>query len=186
MRDRSKSADLLKSFRETRKQIEKSVGEVPVHIERPHKSSPQRGSKRKSSYEAFCEKYERLETEIDDFKSPDLMYFFQRKAAEVGIKYVIANMNRDLGVFKKLLSNYTPREICLMIEFIFNSNQDYLDKAITQPTVLISGFCNKIYRDSMLWVEDKYSPDSKPKNRPQREWVKNSSNSAKIGDWEDE
>ena len=95
-------------------------------------------------------------------------------------------MNRDLGVFKKLLSNYTPREICLMIEFIFNSNQDYLDKTITQPTVLISGFCNKIYRDSMLWVEDKYSPDSKPKNRPQREWVKNSSNSAKIGDWEDE
>ncbi len=190
MRDRQKSADLLRAFRETREQVQKSF------VDTPNKTKFSRGytetKKRQSSTsraKSFDDKYSRLEEEIDSFNSYDLMYFFQRKASENGVKYVIANIKRDLGVFKKLLGNYTAREICLMIEFIFTSDQNYLDKSLTQPTVLISGYCNKIYHDSMLWVEDEYFPTEdtpkKSKSKPQREWNRQSKNdSANIGDWE--
>lgn len=135
------------------------------------------------------EKYNHLESTVDNFKTQDLMYFFREKARESGVKYVIANMKRDMGIFKKLQSNYTPREICLMIEFIFCSNQNYLDITITQPTVLSSSWCNTIYRDSLLWADDMYEPTerkiTKKEQLKKREWQREvTGESAKIGEWE--
>lgn len=138
-------------------------------------------------YQAFLDKYDDLERFIDGFTEQDLTYYFREKAKEAGYKYHIANMKRDRGIFKKLLGTYSPVEIALMIEFIFFSEQDYLDAACTQPTVLASNFVNRIYRDSKLWVEDKYVPGKKSKFKlsEKREW-KNSKpdeERVKIGEW---
>lgn len=71
-----------------------------------------------------------------------------------------------------------------MIEFLFNSNQNYLDKTSLQPTVLISSWCNTIYRDSLLWVDDKYSPKTSKPKREKREWDRETeTDNAKIGEW---
>ena len=197
MRDRQKSNDLLKAFRESRQQIQKpvenSVDNVNNSRRKPQSSTFTRGysARPKSSdpYSSFLDKYNRLADTIDEFKTQDLMYFFREKAKESGVKYVIANMKRDMGIFKKLQENYTPREICLMIEFIFCSNQNYLDISITQPTVLSSSWCNTIYRDSILWANDEYEPVEKTVTKKERikkrEWQREvTGEKTTIGEWE--
>ena len=73
-----------------------------------------------------------------------------------------------------------------MIEFIFCSNQNYLDISITQPTVLASTWCNTIYRDSIAWANDEYDPNDRPvSKKPVREWKGDTStDKAKVGEWE--
>ncbi|MBR2723931.1 MAG: hypothetical protein IKB72_00620 [Ruminococcus sp.] len=185
--------DLANSFRESRKQclvtpVEKSVESVDKS-RKPFKTGYAESRKRNVSsdrYSSFLKKYEDIENMVDSFTTHDLMYFFREKAREVGVKYVIANMKRDLGIFKKLQTDYEPREICLMIEFIFCSEQNYLDKNITQPTVLSSTWCNTIYRDSILWANDEYDPTVRPvKQKVTREWSGDTTtDKAKVGDWE--
>ena len=197
MRDRQKSTDLLKAFRESRQQVQKPVDNSVDSVNNSRRKSQQTtftrgyGAKPKSSdpYSSFLEKYHHLSETIDSFKTQDLMYFFREKARESGVKYVIANMKRDMGIFKKLQDNYTPREICLMIEFIFFSPQNYLDTSATQPTVLASSWCNTIYRDSLLWAEDAYEPVTKPVTKKEhikkREWQREvTDEKATIGEWE--
>lgn len=185
--------DLANSFRESRKQclvtpVEKYVDNVEKS-HRPFKTGYSESRKRNVTsdrYASFLKKYEDIENTVDTFTTNDLMYFFREKAKEAGIKYVIANMKRDLGIFKKLQADYEPREICLMIEFIFFSEQTYLDKEVTQPTVLASTWCNTIYRDSISWANDEYDPNFKPvKHRATREWNGNTYiDSAKVGEWD--
>ena len=75
---------------------------------------------------------------------------------------------------KRLKTNYSTREICGMIEFLYESDQDYLEKDRLSPNVLASSWVNTIYADMKLWVEDKYVPRSvktkKKNNIKQREW----------------
>ena len=185
--------DLANSFRESRKQclvtpVEKSVDNVD-NSRRPFKTGYAESRKRNVSsdkYASFLKKYEDIENTVDSFTTHDLMYFFREKAREVDVKYVIANMKRDLGIFKKLQADYETREICLMIEFIFCSNQNYLDREITQPTVLSSTWCNTIYRDSISWANDEYDPNMRPvKQKVVREWSGNAStDKAKVGEWD--
>ena len=191
MRDRQKSNDLLRAFRESRQQIQKPVENSVDNVNNSHRNFT-RGYKaipsRSDPYTSFLDKYNHLSETIDEFNTQDLMYFFREKARESGVKYVIANMKRDMGIFKKLQENYTPREICLMIEFIFCSNQNYLDITITQPTVLSSSWCNTIYRDSILWANDEYEPTervvTKKERIKKREWQREvTGEKANIGEW---
>lgn len=196
MRDKQKSNDLLKAFRESRQQIQKPVENSVDNVNnsrRRQSSTFTRGynarPKKSDPYSSFLDKYNHLSETIDEFKTQDLMYFFREKARESGVKYVIANMKRDMGIFKKLQENYTPREICLMIEFIFCSNQNYLDITITQPTVLSSSWCNTIYRDSILWANDEYEPVEKTVTKKERikkrEWQREvTGEKTSIGEWE--
>ena len=75
---------------------------------------------------------------------------------------------------KRLKANYSNQEICGMIEFLYESDQDYLDKNRLSPNLLASSWVNTIYADTKLWVEDKYIPRSvqskAKKNVKQREW----------------
>lgn len=177
----------MKSFRESRGQEEKEY--VPPNkrmvSKKPKPHYKPRTHKNVSSdrYQSFLKKYWDLENTIDFFATQDLMYFFREKAREAGIKYVIANMKRDMGIFKRLRQSYESSEICLMIEFLFFSDQDYLDKETIQPTVLVSAWCNTIYQDSMLWLEDKYMPGTHRK-KVTREWDEPVSDTkTKIGEW---
>lgn len=156
----------------------------PTEVEVP----PPRRNAPGDRYQSFLDKYDDLERFIDGFTPQDLMYYFREKAKEAGYKYHIANMKRDMGIYKKLLQSYSAREIALMIEFIFFSNQDYLDTAHTQPTVLASAYVNTLYTDALLWAEDKYDPTKKKVKRPtikKREWknTKPKEERSKIGEW---
>lgn len=167
-------SDLMSSFREIRNQMQSSV-----NLEAPKK---ERKKSTSSNYDKFMEKYNNLADNIDSFNSVDLAYYFREKSRENGYHYVIASIRRDAGIFKKLLDRYSSRDICLMIEFVYCSDQNYLDKEGLSPTVLVSSYCNTIYKDTMLWVNDKYTPKKRTtKKKAIREWD-NKANSS-IGDW---
>lgn len=148
--------------------------------------SPDRKKTDNSPYKTFYRKYTDLENYIDSFGSRDLVYYFREIAQEQGIKYVIANIKKDMAIMKRLKENYSNREICGMIEFLFESEQDYLIKNKLSPNVLVSGWINTIYADMQLWVEDKYTPHHKEqqskRKKSQHEWSSDvASNDTIIG-----
>ena len=130
--------------------------------------------------------YKDLEKYIDDFSTRDLMYYFREISEESGYRYVISNIKKDMAIMKRLKTNYSNREICGMIEFLYMSDQDYLEKDRLSPNLLASQWVNTIYADMQLWVEDKYVPKKAKKAKKHHEWsqpVKETN--SKIGDWEE-
>lgn len=147
--------------------------------EPPKQTAPPTRKKKASSsspYESFIRKYNDLENTIDNLGTRDLVYYFREIAQECGFKYTISNIKKDMAIMKRLRANYENREICGMIEFLYESDQDYLDKSRLSPNLLASSWVNTIYADMKLWVDDKYVPKSvqakKKKSIKQREWDK--------------
>lgn len=173
--------DLISEFRRVRKQ--ETLLYNPNTNGRPAKCS---SSKQKDPFNTNCirEKADNIVEYIDSFKPLDLVLFFKMKTEDSGIKYVVSK-GRDLGVMSKLQKDFSNEEICVMIEFIFDSDQNYLDPKVTRPTVLISAYQSSIYNDSQLWLDDKYTPKKKKKELQVREWSDNVSgnNNAVIGEW---
>lgn len=161
---------LLTEFRMSRGQSE----EAPPKPTEPRKKNRQTSGS--SPYEIFYRKYQSLEDTIDNFGTRDLVYYFREIANEQGYKYTISNIKKDMAIMKRLRTNYSNREICGMIEFLYESDQDYLEKDRLSPNLLASQWVNTIYADMQLWVKDKYIPRSvqtkKKKNIKQREWDK--------------
>lgn len=137
-------------------------------------------------YDSYRAKLEK--GNISKFNSRDIMYFFRDTAEENGVRYVIANMQKDMRTYNLAKSKgYSVEDILAMIEFLFTSGQQYLDPKTLHPGILITGWCNKIYQDTQLWLEDKFDPNVKFKNNftQQREWQDNNEEvKSTIGEWE--
>ena len=173
--------NLLREFRNSRGQFEE-----PTKVQETPKRKKSTSST--SYYDMFIRKYNDLEKNIDNLGTRDIVYYFRQIAEEQGYKYVISNIKKDMAIAKRLRSNFTNGEICAMIEFLFESDQDYLDKNGLSLNILGSSWINTIYADMKLWVEDKYIPKSvkskQKKNIKQREWdkeVANTEDDVKIG-----
>lgn len=120
--------DIISSFRSSRGQ-----STAPPKQTTP----PYRGRKKSlSPYDAFLRKYADLENCIDDLGTRDLVYYFREIAEESGYTYMIANMKKDMAIMKRLRENYSNREICGMIEFMYTSEQDYLSKDRDRKSVV--------------------------------------------------
>lgn len=161
-----KRDSLLDEFRRDRGQ--------ETELPKVQKEPPNRKRRSNTPYDSFLRKYADLESFIDSFSSRDLVYYFREIANEQGFKYVIANIKKDMAIMKRLTENYTVREICGMIEFLYESEQDYLDKDRLSPNILASRWVNTIYADMTLWVEDAYVPKSVERStkrkKSQKEW----------------
>lgn len=177
--NKQKVDDLLSAFRKIQGQLQTT--------ENLNEKKRTRKNHTSEKYSRFLELYHDLENNYNKFKTMDLCFFFREKANEAGAKYVIANMKRDMGIFKKLQESFEIPEILLMIEFIFSGDQNYLDLNRTQPTVLASSYVNTIYQDSVAWANDEYVPKEQRVHRSRidkREWKKSDTNKFKIGEWD--
>ena len=137
-------------------------------------------------YVSYCKKLE--EERFEDFKSYDIVYFFRDKANEHSNKYVISNWNKECAIAKRAIERYSAEEVCLMIAFLFESEQNYLDKSSLSLGIIVSGWCNTIYRDATLWLDDKYIPRKKVTSRKKealekREFKKSEEEETSIGEW---
>ena len=175
------ASSVISEFRNSRGQSKEPPKQTPTKPTRERKTS-------NTPYDSFIRKYNNLEETIDSLGTRDLVYYFREIAEEKGYKYTISNIKKDMAIMKRLRANYTNREICGMIEFLYESDQDYLDKDRLSPNILASSWVNTIYADMKLWVEDKYIPRSvqtkKKKNIKQREWDKDdaqTNNDVNIG-----
>lgn len=169
--------ELINSFRRARRVTE--VDTTPTRTT----TKPQR-NRGASPYDSFKYKYEHLEEFIDKFGTRDFVYYFKEVSEECGHRYTVSNIKKDMAIFKRLRDNYDSREICGMIEFLFRSEQDYLDKNRLSPNLLASQWVNTIYADTQLWLDDKYYPNSTKKKQKQREWSESKNDDVKIGGWE--
>ena len=167
--------DIIDSF--------KSASRTTEASKRPSRM-PARKSPVTNIYQAFLNKYNNIEETIDTFGTRDLVYYFREVSMECEHKYVVSNIKKDMAIFKRLQENYSSREICGMIEFLFRSEQDYLDKNRLSPNVLASSWVNTIYADTQLWLDDKYSPNSAKKSKKQREWSESRNEDVEIGGWD--
>ena len=166
---------ILAELRRSRGQITETPKQVPTPPSRSSNNSP---------YNIFLKKYSNLEETIDSLGTRDLVYYFREIAEECGYKYVISNIKKDMAIMKRLKENYSNREICGMIEFLYESEQDYLEKDRLSPNLLASQWVNTIFADMKLWVEDKYVPRSrmtKNTTKSKGEWKSKEGDKTEIG-----
>lgn len=184
-RNNDLTKDLMADFN-VRRQLVKRINEKEA-INQQRKL--QRGYNRhdtkpikKSFYDTYKIKFNN--EEFDKFGTRDLMYFFSDTAKSNGIKYIEANEKVAMRQFKLCMNKgLTPKEIMTMIAFLFESEQDYLDKRSLSPNILVSTWCNTIYKDSQDWINDKYVPRTKAKHQ-KREWTGSKEESdSSIGEW---
>lgn len=167
---------LKSSFKEVKVEKPKTYTHIP----------PKNQRSETSSYDTFLYKCNYLEDYIDRFSTRELVMYFKKIAEECGYKYIISNIQKDMGVMKRVRENFSNREICAMIEFLYKSTQSYLRKDTLSPNLLVSQWVNTIYADTKLWVDDKYDvKESKSINYvTKREWKDNDTKDIKIGVWE--
>lgn len=180
------SNEIVKDFRRVRKQF--------ITNSKPPKSTssnskPFKRGVTKSTPDYYARYQAKLkEGNFDLFSNRDLMYFFQDTARDNGVKYVEAEQKITMRNFKLLKQRgYTTKEIVTMIAFLFESEQDYLDKSRLSVGILLTKWCNTIYKDSQDWLNDKYVPRKRKKstNTKVREWTgEKNTDSCTIGEWE--
>ncbi len=184
-RNNELTKSLVEDFNSRRQLVKRMTEKEAINSQRQIKkgyNKPTKAPIKKSYYDSYKLKYD--SGDFDSFGTRDLMYFFSDTAKEEGIKYVEANSVVSMRQFKLCIQRgYSPRDIATMIAFLFTSEQDYLDKRALTPNILVSTWCNTIYKDSQDWVNDKYVPKSKSKHK-NREWVgsKDVENTS-IGEW---
>lgn len=149
----------MKSFSK-RSKVKKEVEKKDTHV--PPKN--QREKDENNPINKFHYKYKYFEKYVDKYTSVDLVYFFREVALDNGYKYHITNLKKDARTMKLLKEDYSNYEICLMIEFLYESDQDYLDKGSLNVSILNSNWINTIYSNAISWVEDRYTPKSKQSN----------------------
>lgn len=172
------TSDLVGAFRQVHNQLS-------TRVDKSVDNSKKRSSKpKKDPYAKFKEKLNDLQNTIDTFNSPELWFYFIEVAERNNIHYVCSNKARDLGALKILLSKYPAREICLMIEFLFESGQQYLELETITPSVIGSAWLNTIHSDSMKWVMGDFNPNKKAP-KASREWSKSvDEDNIDIGGWD--
>jgi hypothetical protein len=122
-----------------------------------HKDVKSQSTKRREkAIKDFNLKLDDLEKYVSEFNNQDLLFYFMYCYEKRIHKSFRPNYQRDLTVFKELLNYYSAEDICLMIEFLFNSPQDYISRFSMKPTIFKTGWCEKIFEDSNLWVDDQY------------------------------
>ena len=108
------------------------------------------------------------EEEFDQFTSVDWLFYFKFKASQYDINYK-ESVPKDKTILTKLARELTFLEIKVAIDFLFDSDQDILDKKTIGIWALSGGWLNTIYQNSQLWIEGNYLPKNSPPRR--REWT---------------
>ena len=182
----SKAKDLLADFSRTREVVKKSDSHKAVRKTRDFSNNRKTRPTKEKPYKTKIES-----GNIEKLSSKDLLDFFRDKAVKNGIKYVASKPTIAMRNFNLALERgYSKEEILLMVEFLFESEQDYLDKKRLHPGILLTGWCNKIYQDSQDWLNDEYKTESQAKHSKRngsREWVGEipKEDQATIGEWGD-
>jgi hypothetical protein len=175
-------------FNSNRQALKDSQVKDQRKMTRGYEPIKERGSVQHGDYYAKYQK-KLAEEKFESFSTRDMMYFFRDTAEKSGVKYIIANPKVDMRSFRLCLERgYKSEEILVMIEFLFLSEQTYLRKNSLHPGILLTGWCNKIYDDSKLWLNDEYTEAPKKKTaKKNREWIEEApeKTKTKIGEWDD-
>lgn len=164
-----------------------NIGFEAVKDKKARPQAPSTSKAQNTLYEKY--QYKLDKGLLEKFNTRDIMFYFRDTANDNGVKYIIGNPKVDMRNFKLALDRgYTTEEVLAMIEFLFTSGQTYLDKNSLHPGILLTGWCNRIYNDMKLWLDDKFDPNKQAKskiNTLNREWKDtNSEVKSNVGEWD--
>ena len=146
--------------------FENDLGDT-IPIKKSPKSNPKKPTNTNlKNKERFMQKLEDEEFEYFDHK--DWFQYFVHKASEQGVKYITRNYAKEYAIIKSILNEMSWLELKDMIDFIFDSNQDMIEKRTVGVWILSKGWINSVYQNTILWKEGKYKPKTAPKRN--REW----------------
>lgn len=153
-----RQADIAKEFRESRGQFQDA-----------NYDSKKLKENANTMYKIFLRKYENLEQYIDSLTSMDLVFYFIKVSEENGFSYFPVNKLKDIKIMKWLQEHMTNQEICSIIDFLYKSDQNYINRNYITPNILYSNWINKLYPDMKLWVAGEYQIKNKNKVNS-KEW----------------
>jgi len=153
---------------------------------KPKKESPLKKSETKisASKRRFLAK---LEDELfSEFTSTDWIMYFQKKyQVATNRGYVIVGKkawSTEHSIYKSLMKDFTPKDIKLLIDFIFDSNQDIKPKLQAGSYLFSAKWIQGVYQSALLWQTGDYKTEAEinkekyqssiPEKR-NREWIKN-------------
>lgn len=111
----------------------------------------------------------KLEDELySQFDYKDWFQYFVHKASLQGVRYITRNYAKEYAIIKSILNEMTWVELKNMIDFVFESDQDIVEKRTVGIWILSKGWINSIYQNMTLWMEGTYKPKTAPKRN--REW----------------
>ena len=173
---------MLKPNIDVRKIYRQAVGQTTTS-HNPDEPKRERRQRTDESYERYLRKAESGRRE--EFNGLDLVYFFRDASRDAGYRYSISNITMESGCMKRLLEEYTPVEICHMVDFIFKSGQDYMNKATCSPHLMASNWRNTLYPDSRAWLAGEYGTNQSSQLK-RREWgTKKQEPDVRIGGWDE-
>lgn len=112
----------------------------------------------------------KLENEaFSEFDEKDWFQYFVLKASEQGVRYLTRNYAKEYAVIKSIQNELPWADIKNMIDFLFESEQDMIDKRTLGLWALSKGWINSVYQNTTLWIAGEYKPKSAPKRN--REWT---------------
>ena len=131
---------------------------------KPKKETPLKKSETKisASKRRFLFK---LENELfSEFTSTDWIMYFQKKYQEANNRsYVIAGKKAwsiEHSIYKSLMKDFTPKDIKLLIDFIFDSNQDIMPKLQAGSYLFSAKWIQGVYQSALLWQTGDYKTKS--------------------------
>ena len=122
--------DILKDFdaelRESRGQELTIVNPKKDTSNRQSRKNPQKEkkAKRDTKLDLFIKKLDNLEYHVASFTNQDLLYYFMYCYEGSLNKSYRPNIKRDLASLRETMEYYSSEDICLMIEFMFNCDQN--------------------------------------------------------------
>lgn len=138
----------------------------PTPIKQAGKKAPEKGKANDNNKARFLAK---LEDELfHDFDYKDWFQYFVHKAQSHNVRYITRNYAKEYAILKSIMDEMSFVEIKDMIDFVFDSNQDMVEKRTVGIWILSKGWINSVYQNSVLWKEGKYKPKTAPKRN--REW----------------
>lgn len=153
---------------------------------KPKKETPLKKSETKISASKRRFLY-KLENELfSEFTSTDWIMYFQKKYQEATNRsYVIAGKKAwsiEHSIYKSLMKDFTPKDIKLLIDFIFDSNQDIMPKLQAGSYLFSAKWIQGVYQSALLWQTGDYKTKAEIKKekyqssipeKRNREWIKN-------------
>jgi hypothetical protein len=134
----------------------------------------QKSSKKKQSGTAMQNNKQKFLTKLEEELFPEMdekdwFQYFVHKAQQHGIRYITRNYAKEYAIIKSILNELSWVDLKNMIDFVFDSNQDIVDKRTVGLWVISKGWINSIYQSTQLWIAGQYKPKSAPSHN--REWV---------------
>ena len=93
---------------------------------------------------------------IQDYNERDWVKYFSIKRSEAGVIYL--SRMHDVAIMKKLMKTVNAADIKLMIDFIFDSNQNIVEKKTASISLLSSSWYDTMYSNAKMWNAGTYKP----------------------------